>query len=267
MLSSFFSRFSGSFSGSQDVGVGNEHSHPKHEPDEAGSRDGGQRKKTKSCYPDAPDPIARLLDDDDDDTNDDKVFVLRSGTKVTETRKPSPFLFLLKELGSDVSNADARKYAKSFDGLSWLHRGSKSLQVDYVCGSHDECGAMIRLKYFGCKENEQGAQIYGNGEEHSRLPKRQAFSGRGVGGEWVEEIRNLKSGGNGAKAIRIRLQQKYGAGAATRDDDKAQRIPPDAKIEAHVANNLRGASSFCFITWLHTHFNDSSSFGHSLSLF
>lgn len=200
------------------------------EPGEAGSRGDGARKKSKSLS--AGSKQHRLFDDvvDDDVVDDPKPLVKK--------RLPNQFITRVKAFGNDVSREAARDAAKKFGGLSWRFKESKAGSLIYTCDMHKECKAQLKLKY----EGQIGPELYVNGEAHTVAFKEVPFKGKGLGGEWVDEVRSLKSGGLGAKGIRHALTHKYLDVAATVDLAKAARIPIETVLEAHIASNLRGDS-------------------------
>jgi len=209
--------------------------HRMHRRGEAGSREDGQRKKSMSRLAGASGLSTRLnlsAGDRDDASVAKKV-----------TRQRNEFSTCVKEWGPGVSQKAARTAAKSWDGFSWSPDSSKSGEVTYRCYNHVDCPCKIRVKYSG---DCQGPELWTNGMPHSSNETTASLrdrGGRGVGGEWFEEIRTLKNSGLGAKGIRIELEQKYGGQRpVTTDMAKFRRIPTESAIQSHIQHNLRPAS-------------------------
>mmetsp|Transcript_2849 Transcript_2849/g.9481 ORF Transcript_2849/g.9481 Transcript_2849/m.9481 type:complete len:480 (-) Transcript_2849:1781-3220(-) len=209
------------------------------------SREDGRRKKSRPRGDAVSQARRRLpLDSaDDGDDDDDADFPAPLAVKAKETRAPRGIFDenLEKDWGPDVTQKKARDSAQSFEGCSWLSAGSKSGQVDYKCASHENCPRKLRLVYKGSKDNQLGAKLYSNGQDHSAIGAREPFRGRGVGGEFVEEIKLLKSAGLGAAGIHIRLRKKYGQDPETKDDAKVLRLPTRNQIQAYINTNLHSA--------------------------
>lgn len=199
------------------------------EPGEAGSRGvDGARKKSKSLS--AGSKQHQLFVDDDDPI------------PPVKKRHTNQFATIVKVFGKDVSRDAARDAAKKFGGFSWLFKESKTGSLTHICDMHKECKVQTKLKY----EGQIGPELYVNGvlngEAHTLAFKEVPFKGKGLGGEWVDEVKSLKAGGLGAKGIRHALTHKYLDVATTVDVAKAARIPSETVLEAHIACNLRGDS-------------------------
>jgi len=100
----------------------------------------------------------------------------------------------------------------------------------------------MQCKYFGVAGAERGAQLFSNGKAHSTDEVDFPFPGKGVGGEFEEEIRMMHSGGKGPKGIFTALRLKYGPLKPTSDDKKLGRIPVTATIKGFVQTNLSKSS-------------------------
>jgi hypothetical protein len=128
-------------------------------------------------------------------------------------------------------------FAKGFGGFSWLSAGTKSGQADYTCGTHESCETRLRVVQRGA-----GGALFSNGVPHSAQFSTAPHKGRGVGGEFVSEIRGLSAIKHGAKYILLELRAKYGARALTMDKAKYDRIPSLASIQSFLAYNCTTSS-------------------------
>jgi hypothetical protein len=183
-----------------------------------------------------------VYDENTDDAGNTSDVDDRFAARVIKRRASNQFRTLEVEWSSEVSQSEARKVAKQWEGLSWIPCGAKSGHSDYNCGSHVDCEVRLRVKYIGNKQNQQGAQLYSNGKTHAIAEFECPFAGRGPGGEFRAEIESQRHLGLGARGVYVALKYKYEEDPKTRDLKKASRIPSLAVITSFIAVNITAKS-------------------------
>ena len=144
-----------------------------------------------------------------------------------------------------VEKTVAQRRARQHDDCSWAATGSKSTHCDYRCATHVECAKRIRLKnLYTITGAYGGSQIRSNGAAHGSVFSDKPYPGRGIGGEFVREVDELKSNGLGACGIHLALRRRYGPESEHRDDAKLGRVPSKAKIQSRLQFNYRTRAEF-----------------------
>lgn len=100
-----------------------------------------------------------------------------------------------------------------------------------------------------------GPDFFLMAKEHSATPLRKPFPGRGIGGEFVDEVKLLKGSGLGASGIHLKLRQKYGQHAATKDEAKCLRLPTKEKIQSYINTNIHSVDELLSNVDLLAHVN------------
>ena len=207
--------------------------HPMHERGQAGSRlcDGHRKKpKSRTQEPNGMGDVAR------------EIFKAQPATPAVEekVREMHKFITLEKEL-KNVTQDEAHDVLRSWQGLSWRYLSSgtsanKTRFADYRCTVHVGCEAELRLCFEGEKRSRGRAQLWSNTKVHSREFTQVPHPGKGIGGEFVEEI-TLLHAMYGAKGIHLELRQKYGMRPETLDAAKANRIPTKRSSQMNLRTN------------------------------
>jgi hypothetical protein len=138
---------------------------------------------------------------------------------------------------SNVSWKDVRNCAKRMDGFSWLPYGHKTDQLSLKCQTHSDCKVVLCVKKIG-----DCGIILANDEPHAAHFSTEPYHGRGPGGEFADEIRQIAAGGHGAKHILIELKERYGKRPLTMDKAKFERIPSLASIQSFLGYNCSSRS-------------------------
>ncbi|KAJ1445228.1 hypothetical protein M885DRAFT_608436 [Pelagophyceae sp. CCMP2097] len=219
--------------------------HPSH-LGEAGSNERGLRQRPRGMF-EGVSPIRLLPFGDYDDVDElraaERLHAAERNdkTQAPKSRAKNTCTVLVRHCPG-LPWKQALLLAKGWSGLSWISKGSKTGQADYSCATHRNCEALLRVKADGA----DGANIFSNAAPHSDVFSAVPHTGRGVGGEFKEEIRTLNFAGHfGAMGIFLKLQLKYGAALLTRDLAKHARIPTVEEIRSFLSNNC-SASSLLF---------------------
>jgi hypothetical protein len=160
----------------------------------------------------------------------------RGASSMPSARRMGEFAEEVKIFGPETSHDAARAAAKKMDACSWKLVSSKSGQVVTQCVTHHLCGRKLKLVYYGTEEEPGGALLLGNGVPHSTVFSAFPYVGKGIGGEFVDEVKAGRHFGWGPATIWAQAEHKYVVEAATKDELKWSRFPTQEKISSHVKN-------------------------------